>query len=396
MDDKKAYYIEGFDEEKATREVGPIFGRFYKSYATKPQELGIQEWLFARLKEELPNREDSYIERVSNDIVDGVRNFDEDLKSLDASCERGLSKEQWLANSLEQSSSGLDRNEYGNYLAEVDKNLALNNAMAMKAITAKAGENPVILTKNQEQDLEINKQEDKDWNSYSTKALALNLGKQATLSGVTGLCMGAESYIGSQILNNDDVEVRDFVSNSIESGIDFGLKVATTGAIEVAVENGIFPFLKNTPAGILSSMGAGIVENCKSAFKFATGKINGHEFLDRVGRVATAQVKCVVDTILLKKENCEKIGEFVGSFWGPVGAKVGKTVGTVVSAVANTDVGKAIGEGIKKIAKPAVDYAKNCWNSVKKTAGEWLDNTRKAVSNGLKKVGKAIISFFGF
>lgn len=41
MDDKKAYYIEGFDEEKATREAGPIFGRFYKSYATKPQELGI-------------------------------------------------------------------------------------------------------------------------------------------------------------------------------------------------------------------------------------------------------------------------------------------------------------------------------------------------------------------
>ena len=89
MDNKKAYYIEGFDEEKATREAGPIFGRFYKSYATKPQELGIQEWLFARLKEELPNREDSYIERVSNDIVDGVRNFDEDLKSLDASCETG-------------------------------------------------------------------------------------------------------------------------------------------------------------------------------------------------------------------------------------------------------------------------------------------------------------------
>ena len=394
MDDKKAYYIEGFDEEKATREAGPIFGRFYKSYATKPQELGIQEWLFARLKEELPNREDSYIERVSNDIVDGVRNFDEDLKSLDASCERGLSKEQWLANSLEQSSSGLDRNEYGNYLAEVDKNLALNNAQAMNSITAKAGENPVILTKNQEQDLDINKQEDKDWNSYSTKALALNVGKQATLSGVTGLCMDNGSYIDPQSFTDNDPEVQDFVSNSIESGIDFGLKVATTGALEIAVENGIFPFLKDTPAGILSSIGAGIVENCKSAWKFATGKINGHEFLDRVGRVATAQVKCVVDTILLKKENCEKIGEFVGSFWGPVGAKVGKTVGTIVSSVANTDVGKAIGEGIKKIAKPAVDYAKNCWNTVKKTAGEWLDNTRKAVSNGLKKVGNFFKSIF--
>lgn len=394
MDDKKAYYIEGFDEEKATREVGPIFGRFYKSYATKPQELGIQEWLFARLKEELPDREDSYIERVSNDIVDGVRNFDDNLKSLDASCERGLSKEQWLANSLEQSSSGLDRNEYGNYLADLDKNLALNNAMAMKAITAKAGENPVILTKNQEQDLEIKKQEDKDWNSYSTKALALNLGKQATLSGVTGLCMGGESYIDSQILNNDDVEVRDFVSNSIESGIDFGLKVATTGAIEVAVENGIFPFLKKTPTGILSCIGSGIVENCKTAWKFIKGEINGHEALDRVGRVATVQVKTAFG-ICLKRETCEKIGETIGgAIFGPQGKVVGKIAGNVISAVANTDVGKAIGEGIKKIAKPAVEYAKNCWNTVKKTAGEWLDNTRKAVSNGLKKVGNFFKSLF--
>ena len=394
MDDKKAYYIEGFDEEKATREVGPIFGRFYKSYATKHQELGIQEWLFARLKEELPNREDSYIERVSNDIVDGVRNFDDDLKSLDASSERGLSKEQWLANSLEQFSSGLDRNEYGNYLADLDKNLALNNAMAMKAITAKAGENPVILTKNQEQDLEINKQDDKDWNSYSTKALALNLGKQATLSGVTGLCMGIESYIDSQILNNDDVEVRDFVSNSIESGIDFGLKVATTGAIEVAVENGIFPFLKKTPVGILSCIGSGIVENCKTAWKFIKGEINGHEALDRVGRVATVQVKTAFG-ICLKRETCEKIGETIGgAIFGPQGKVVGKIAGNVISAVANTDVGKAIGEGIKKIAKPAVEYAKNCWNTVKKTAGEWLDNTRKAVSNGLKKVGNFFKSLF--
>ncbi len=393
MDDKKAYYIEGFDEEKATREAGPIFGRFYKSYATKPQELGIQEWLFARLKEELPNREDSYIERVSNDIVDGVRNFDEDLKSLDSSCERGLSKEQWLANSLEQSSSGLDRNEYGNYLAEVDKNLALNNAMAMKAITAKAGENPLILTKNQEQDFEINKQEDKDWNSYSTKALALNLGKQATLSGVTGLCMDSGSYIDPQSFTDNDPEVQDFVSNSIESGVDFGLKVATTGAIEVGAENGIFPFLKKTPVGIISCIGSGIVENCKTAWKFIKGEINGHEALDRVGRVATAQVKTAFG-ICLKRETCENIGATIGSIFGPQGAIVGKIAGNVISAVANTDVGKAISEGIKKIAKPAVNWAKNCWNSVKKTAGEWLDNTRKAVSTGLKKVGNFFKSLF--
>ena len=54
MDDRKDVQIEGFDEEKATREAGNIFDRFYKSYATKPQELGIREWLLERLKEELP------------------------------------------------------------------------------------------------------------------------------------------------------------------------------------------------------------------------------------------------------------------------------------------------------------------------------------------------------
>ena len=392
MDDKKAYYIEGFDEEKATREAGPIFGRFYKSYATKPQELDIQEWLFARLKEELPDREDSYIERVSNDIVDGVRNFDDNLKSLDASCERGLSKEQWLANSLEQSSSGLDRNEYGNYLAEVDKNLALNNAQAMNSITSKAGENPVILTKNQIQDLDINNQEDKNWNSYSTKVLALNVGKQATLSGVTWLSMGTESNIDFQILKKDD-GVQDFVSKSIQSGIDYGLKVATTGAIKVAVENNIFPFLKDTPAGILSCIVSGIVENYKTAWKFTKGEINGHEVLDRVGRVATGQVKTVFD-FCLKKKNCEQIGETIGSVFGPVGNIVGKIAGTVISTVASSDVGKAIGEGIKQIAKPAVNYAKKYWGDIKKTAGTFLDNGRKSLCNGLKNVGNFLKSFF--
>ena len=374
MDDKKIYQIEGFDEEKATREVGPIFNRFYKSYATKPKDVDIQEWLFTRLKEELPNREDSYIKQITNDIVDGVHTFDENLKSIDEYCEKSIDKscEKWLVNSLEQYSVDMDINEYGNYLAEVDRNLALNNAMAMKAI-------------NQGEYLEIKKQENSDWNSYLTDALALNVGKQATLSGVTGLCMEAESYVDSQILNNDDVEVQDFVSNSIESGFDFGLKVATTGAIEVAVENGIFPFLKNTPAGILSCIGSGIVENCKTVWKFIKGEINGDEALDRVGRVATAQVKTAFG-ICLKREICEKIGETIGTIFGPQGKVVGKIAGNVISAVANTDVGMAIYEGIKKIAKPAVDYAKACWNSIKKNIGKFLDNTRKVVSNGFKKV----------
>ncbi len=393
MDDKNIYQIKGFDEEKAIREVGPILDRFYKSYSTKPQELGIREWLFARLKEELPNHEDSYIERISNDIVDSVCTFDEDLKSIDASCEKGYPKEQWLANSLEQSSAGLDVNEYGNYLADINKNLALNNAMAMKAITAKADENTVIFTKNQEQDLEINNQDDKDWNSYSIKVLALNVGKQATLSGVTWLCMGTESNIDLQILKKDDAGAQDFVSKSIKSGIDYGLKVATAGAIKVAVENDILPFLKDTPAGILAGITSGMVENYKTAWKFINGEINGHEVLDRVGRVATAQVKNVFD-FCLKKKNCEQIGETIGSVFGPLGNVVGKIVGTVVSNVANTEAGKAIGEGIKQIAKPAVNYAKKYWDGIKKTAGKFLDNSRKSVCNGLKNVGNFLKSLF--
>ena len=121
------------------KQLSPIIADFVRSYAKKSSGTSDGEWLFTQLKANLPDKSDSELTQIRDEIVDGIQVQEESKKSLDEAISRGRSKESWFAEETKRAVSGMSALESEQYLRNLDEAVETANQQLWDTITTKSG-----------------------------------------------------------------------------------------------------------------------------------------------------------------------------------------------------------------------------------------------------------------
>lgn len=489
------FEIEGFTEKEAG-EIRELFTRFINKYKENPQR-DMEEWLSEQIQTELPEKSKEETIRMAKEIKESIEEYDADLESLTKSCKKGITKESWFADRLQDSAKGMSVNKFGNYLYEIDSNLASCNkqmqdtilskknclnldgfiaeqqqvndfnreavlkgspyrasvcvpengrykknsvdveihnvktnqkgveryqlkygkdakttielikrgdyrnqrlvvpteqvaevqqAFPNKTVTDHIGGSEKIdissrpLSKMQIKQIQSGVQENgvfptTDWNTYQTKELAINIGKNAGKAGISAAFMGMGMNLAKKVFSGEKIEADEVVKEAIETGSDTCVKAAAGGALKVASEKGAVSILPpGTPAGTLAKIACVGVENVKILWKVAKGDLTMSKAMEHMGHTSVSMYAGL---------SAGAIGTGIGAAalsWIPVvGPLVGGVVGGTVGYMAGSKFGEKIFNGAKKVVKKGVELVSkgvevvtNVLSSVKDTIFGWL------------------------
>ena len=129
----------GITESEAI-EIKNVLKRFMQSYADKDSETSEKTWLAKQFKTELPHLSDAEAENMSNEVLESISEFDDNLASLDEACAKGINKEDWFSNKISEAASGMSVVDYGNYLNNIDTAISNANAQMVRTLNTKSGE----------------------------------------------------------------------------------------------------------------------------------------------------------------------------------------------------------------------------------------------------------------
>lgn len=120
---------------KEARNVKKMFKKYLKQYKEKDSSVSDQEWLERLFVSELPEMSKEEAKEDAKDIVESINTFDDNLKSINEAAERGVSKESWLSNKIQETSTNMPVQEYGRILQAFDDVLHVKNAELAEALT---------------------------------------------------------------------------------------------------------------------------------------------------------------------------------------------------------------------------------------------------------------------
>lgn len=111
---------------------------FLGSYAKKDESVTDEDWLKGKLKSELPEKSDSDIQTMANEIVSMLRKDGESRRDLDTAMERGVDRESWLAGKLTEHASAMSAQDGMQYLHTLDNTVRVANDEMAKTIYARS------------------------------------------------------------------------------------------------------------------------------------------------------------------------------------------------------------------------------------------------------------------
>lgn len=259
-------------------------------------------------------------------------------------------------------------------VAEVQKAFPGKTVVSKIGGTDKVNVTSEALSKEQAKELQLKTQKDgtvpiTDWNSFKTKELALQIGKNAGMAGVQAAAITTGFALAEQVIKGEGVDVEETVALALKTGVDSGVKAAATGALKVGVEKGVISIIpKGTPVGIIANIVCVGIENIKILSKVATGELTMSQALDQMGRTSVSMVYGLGWGIA---------GATIGAValsWIPiVGPTVGGLVGGMVGYMAGSKVGQAVYTGLKAVGKGVATVCKSAWNGIK-FAGNKIKN----------------------
>lgn len=373
--------IAGVSENDAENFL-PVIKQFLSSYAAKPQDMSMADWLESELQASLKeiSSEEARIMRAG--LMDGVEQFGQNLSSLNEACSKGQTKEAWLRDQLQKTADekGMSVQEYGEYLSDIHNALTDSNQAMMEAIESKGG----IIELDSGQGAVEETEKTTEWNAYHTAALALSIGKHASLAGIGSAALTTGYQLALKAAKGEEIKGADVIQAALLSDKNDELKGAAAGALKVGIERGIVPLLpKNLSMGAVANIACVGIENAKIFSRLASGEINSVQALEQMARNSVATISGL---------SCEGMGAAIGasllSFVPVVGTTVGGIVGGLVGRLASTKIGQAIQQGIQKIKPVAVSIARKTYSVI--------TNTVRAVGNTIKSGLRKIASFLGF
>lgn len=139
MSDEKTIQNEQKTEEilteKEAKVVKKMFGEYLQSYKEKDPAMTDKEWLEDLFLREIPGISKEEASQDAEEIVESIETFDENLKSVNEAAKKGVSKENWLSDKIQEMSVGMSVQEFGHRLQGFDDILHVKNAELAEALT---------------------------------------------------------------------------------------------------------------------------------------------------------------------------------------------------------------------------------------------------------------------
>lgn len=475
--------VDGLTEKEA-KEFKALLSKFIKSYSSKDESVSDKEWLKNEFKSELQNLSDEQADKMAQETIDSIIEYDKNLKDLNEHCKTGESKEQWFADKVAESAVGISVTEHGNYLNKIDNVLFEANQEMIDTVTKNNGtinlgknldgfiaeqhhvntfnvnaefnnsnyrakvlkpdghgynKNSVdveifdiktgkivrryqakyyqnakgterafiqgdyrgqqklvpdgqgqdIAAKNTEyieapdgtksnplskKDVERMRDEVQqkseipqiDWNTFDTKALAMNIGKQAGIAGLGAAAITTGFSLAEQVIKGEGIDTDETVELALKTGADASVKTAAAGAIKVGAEKGVLRIIpKGTPAGVIANIACVSIENVKILCKVATGELTMSQCIEHMGRTTVSMTYGL---------GWGAKGAAIGAAslsWIPfVGPFVGGLAGGMVGYMAGSKVGSTVFNGVKKVATGARNMIKSAGSKIKRGLGK--------------------------
>lgn len=125
--------------EKEARTLSEIAFRFFQAYDEKPEDMSNKAWLANQLARELPELSLKEADDTAERLITGIDEFEQGLASLEDACRHGQSKEEWFRDQSQLAAIGMNVNDYGNRLANIDRSLFMANCQLLRFIAAQDG-----------------------------------------------------------------------------------------------------------------------------------------------------------------------------------------------------------------------------------------------------------------
>lgn len=278
----------------------------------------------------------------------------------------------------------------GNYnnqriVVPADQVEEVRKAFPGKSIEAHMGGTDVVsiksepLTKAEAKRLQLDVQEKgvlprEDWNTFNTKEIALNIGKNAGIAGIQAAVITTGFDMVAKKIQDKPIDAEETVELALKTGMDSGIKAATAGALKVVSEKGIITIIPpGTPPAIIANIACVGIENAKVLAKAASGEVTMSEALDLMRKTSTAMVFGI---------GWGETGMAIGAAalsWIPfVGPVIGGIVGGTIGYMAGSKFGSAVYSGAKKVGNVVKSVAKKAWSTVKSVG--------KKIGNGIRKL----------
>lgn len=226
---------------------------------------------------------------------------------------------------------------------------------------------------------------DKNWNNYKTKDIAVGIGRQAGQAALLGAAIGAGAEVVEKLWKGEKIEGKEVAKKAVECGADFGVKAAITGAIKAGAEKGVIKCIpKGTPAGAIANVVFVGVENAKILYKYGKGEISGREAFEKMEETTVS----AAGGMIAMGYGAAKGGAIGMAVGGPVGAAIGGFIGGTVAYMASSTVGKKVVEAQRKVTS----VAKKAVSSIVKAA----KSTVSKVASTVASVGRSIVSALKF
>lgn len=233
---------------------------------------------------------------------------------------------------------------------------------------------------------------ERNWNDYKTKDIAVGIGKQVANGAVLGAAIGAGTEVIEKLCKGEKIEGKEVAKKAIAGGADFGVKAAITGAVKTGAEKGI---IKCIPKGISSNAIANVVfvgvENAKILYQYGNGDITGRQAINKMEETTVSAAGGMI-AMGYGASGGAKIGGVIGTFFGgigaPVGAAIGGFIGGTLAYMAGSAVGKAVVAARRKITSVAKTVVTKAYETAKSAV--------KTVVSGIASVGRKIVDALRF
>jgi hypothetical protein len=202
-----------------------------------------------------------------------------------------------------------------------------------------------------------------EWNEYSLKDEALNIGKQAALAGLGAMANGIKGSLES----GEAAVMGDVISDALKEGLDVAkheVKAVVAGAVKVAANKGLMKILpEDTPMEIVGSMAGAAVESADAMLDVAMGKSTMVEAMDVASRAGVA-VGCRCGAVALKGAvaNIPYVGPVVAWLFGGLFEHMESPQFTEDVHRTVSNAAKATWKGIKDRFKKVKDVVKGLTN----------------------------------
>lgn len=182
--------------EKEATEYKKLFAKYLKSYQTKEESMSDREWMEHLFYTELSGITKEEAKQLSTEITDSITIYDNNLESINSAAQKGISKERWLSEKIQEASVGMAINEYGQTLQAMDdilyqKNMELAEALQRSSdghikmspnLDGNIAENMIAKTTElsgfmQEKNIKVEVRDVFTENSVDVRAINLDTGK---------------------------------------------------------------------------------------------------------------------------------------------------------------------------------------------------------------------------